>query len=82
MWPRSQCNGRPSAQCLPTKRSSRREVRKMVTDFFEIVPLNDLPERPRIEATEANGECRELDLCVDYCSPSGCLDTCMIDFNG
>jgi len=54
----------------------------MKTNKFEIVLLNDSAEEMSARRAESN-PCPE-DHCqyVDYCTPSGCHDTCGADFTG
>jgi hypothetical protein len=64
------------------KQRRRKEVNTMKTNKFEIVLLNDSAEEMSARRAESN-PCPE-DHCqyVDYCTPSGCHDTCGADFTG
>jgi hypothetical protein len=55
----------------------------MKNELFKIVLLNDSAAPSKIYAKEAESPCSP-DIChwVDYCTPSGCGDECVMDFTG
>jgi hypothetical protein len=58
----------------------------MKESVFKIMLLNDLSEHPKISARPAETDCPKCEClqedCIDYCTPSACLDVCIIDFSG
>lgn len=59
-----------------------KEVSTLKTDMLEIVLLNDSAEETRLGAHEGESPCPYDHCGVDYCTPSGFTDGCVLDFTG